>query len=63
MNDVLENARKSLAERIESEQKLAEDRRNKQLQDLLDRINKHVSFSILRKVLKETFLTRPSRNL
>lgn len=42
INAVLEDARKQLSERINSEMELAEDRRNKQLGDLLDRIKEHV---------------------
>lgn len=43
MNSVLEDARKQLSERITSEQELAEDRRNKQLGGLLERIKENVS--------------------
>ena len=42
MNAVLEDARRKLSERINSELELAEDRRNKQLGGLLDRIKEHV---------------------
>ena len=42
MNQVLDDARKKLSERINSEQELAEDRRNKQLGMLLEKIKEHV---------------------
>ena len=42
MNAVLEDARRKLSERINSELELAEDRRNQQLGGLLDRIKEHV---------------------
>ena len=45
MNAVLEDARRKLSERINSELELAEDRRNKQLGGLLDRIKEHVCTS------------------
>ena len=45
MNAALEDARRKLSERINSELELAEDRRNKQLGGLLDRIKEHVCTS------------------
>ena len=45
MNQVLDDARKKLSERINSEQELAEDRRNKQLGMLLEKIKEHVCLS------------------